>query len=309
LRVLCESRKISIALPPWLPFEEVMGKTAELRVWDAEDLHRNILDVPIQHDFRFGMVSLGDAKVEISGLALSVPFSPGMSEVDSPSYAEFAAALASDVATVADADPSRVILDAIAANATDNTIKVALTLMAGTQPPAAKIASELQSAIRLIHSLNSLDHGGGEVQQRRLQTTRFQILHMAKSQDLERALENVPAQPLAQVEAGLGFWKGVSPERVALGLVLLLLVALGLVLLLLFYQQRGLEQVVRSQMKRLDLEMVEAKFIQEMGQFREGSQLKPRPPVSGAPLVLEMTQDVYSEEMGSTRLSGGSFLV
>jgi len=276
-----------------------MGKTAELRVWDAEDLHRNILDVPIQHDFRFGMVSLGDAKVEISGLALSVPFSPGMSEVDSPSYAEFAAALASDVATVADADPSRVILDAIAANATDNTIKVALTLMAGTQPPAAKIASELQSAIRLIHSLNSLDHGGGEVQRRRLQTPRFQILHMAKSQDLERALENVPSQPIAQVESGLGFWKSVSPERVALGLVLLLL----------FYQQRGLEQVVRRQMKRLDLEMVEAKFDQEMCQFREESQLKPRPPVSGAPLVLEMTQDVQTAEMSSARLSGGSFLV
>merc|ERR1719464_17093 len=100
-----------------------MGRAATVKVWAVEDLHMNRLEFAVEHDFSFANLTLGDAAVEIKGLALDLPFRSGMDQPGTPEFAAIAGGLAADIASVSGADASRVHVSAIG-EAADGTVIV-----------------------------------------------------------------------------------------------------------------------------------------------------------------------------------------
>ena len=58
LLILCEGRKITVALPPSVPYDDLSGHSAVLSVHGVEDLARNLATVGTEVAFDFATLDL-----------------------------------------------------------------------------------------------------------------------------------------------------------------------------------------------------------------------------------------------------------
>eukprot|EP00808_Paulinella_micropora_P010314 g76968.t1 len=108
MQVLCEGRQIRFALPLTLPFTEISGKDAELRVLNVEDLSGNTIAHPVSYKFKFAKINRNKAAVGVTGLVVQTPYNESMQDVDTSAFKELASKLVQEISAFTEVSAERI---------------------------------------------------------------------------------------------------------------------------------------------------------------------------------------------------------
>lgn len=106
--ILCEGRKLALALRRGFKYDDVNGKNARVVINNVKDQSENRMSISPEHSFKFAELHLQDASATLNGLVLLFPFEDAYSDPLSPSFQNIVSRLIDDFIHVLDVTHDRI---------------------------------------------------------------------------------------------------------------------------------------------------------------------------------------------------------
>ena len=127
--IVCENRRITIALRSGFSWEDVSGKSARVFVSNVQDANGNVATNDFVHTFRFTDVETDSLAVEVTGIELSTPFLDGYLDRTSEDFADLEATVKTDISAASGVSAGQVELSSASpTNPADYSVGTTITI-------------------------------------------------------------------------------------------------------------------------------------------------------------------------------------